>query len=150
MAIEPSEAQGQALGSTPQDTPVIFLNCHKYYERARYEDSYQSADLPADVSGKEAYHRYLWSVERDFMPEVGGRFILVGPVELVLIGDGDWDEVVIGEYPSKAEAFRMQTLPGYAAINVHRLAGLQNVQTLSFDQGDLDRLSIADAWRYRA
>ena len=83
-------------------------------------------------------------------PEVGGRFILAGPVELVLIGDGDWDEVVIGEYPSKLEAFRMQTLPGYADINVHRLAGLQNVQTLSFNQHDLDRLTIADAWRNRS
>jgi uncharacterized protein (DUF1330 family) len=149
MAIDPTEAQGQALGGTPQDAPVIFLNCHKYHDRARYEGSYDNADLPPDVSGKEAYHRYLWSVEKDFLPEVGGRFILVGPVELVLIGDGDWDEVVIGEYPSKEEAFRMQTLPGYADINVHRLAGLKNVQTLSFNQNDLERLSIADAWRYR-
>ena len=149
MAIDPTEAQGQALGSTPQDAPVIFLNCHKYHDRARYDASYDNAALPPDVTGKEAYHRYLWPVEQDFMPQVGGRFLLVGPVELVLIGEGDWDEIVIGEYPSKEEAFRMQTLPGYADINVHRVAGLKNVQTLSFNQGDLERLSISDAWRYR-
>ena len=147
MVIDPSEVQVQALGGTPQDTPVIFLNCHKYHERARYEDDYRSADLPADVSGQEAYHRYLWAVEQDFMPEVGGRFILVGPVELVLIGEADWDEVIIGEYPSKTEAFRMQTLPGYAEINVHRKAGLLNAQTLAFTQSDLPRL--ADGWRNR-
>ena len=150
MAIDPTDAQANALGGTPQDQPVIFLNCHKYHARARYQADYANSDLPPDVSGKEAYHRYLWAVERDFMSEVGGRFILAGPVELVLIGDGDWDEVVIGEYPSKAEAFRMQTLPGYADINVHRLAGLQNVQTLSFNQHDLDRLTIPDAWRNRS
>ncbi|MDH3641539.1 MAG: hypothetical protein OES38_05555 [Gammaproteobacteria bacterium] len=44
----------------------------------------------------------------------------------------------------------MQALPGYADINVHRLAGLQNVQTLSFNQLDLDRLTVADAWRNRS
>jgi uncharacterized protein (DUF1330 family) len=150
MTIDPTEHQAQSLSATPQDTPVIFINCHKYHDRARYEDGYQNTDMPPDVSGQEAYHRYLWAVERDFMPEVGGRFIMVGPVELVLIGDGNWDEVIIGEYPSKLEAFRMQTLPGYADINVHRMARLQDVQTLSLSQNALDRLKVADAWRYRA
>lgn len=150
MAIDPTELQVQALSGTPQDAPVIFLNCHKYHERAQYEDGYDNPDLPPDVSGKQAYHRYLWAVEQDFMPEVGGRFILVGAVELAMIGDADWDDVIIGEYPSKSEAFRMQTLPGYADINVHRIAGLLNVQTLSFNQTDLDRLTVPDAWRYRS
>jgi uncharacterized protein (DUF1330 family) len=138
VTIEPTDAQAQVLGTTPQDEPVIFLNCHKYHERAQYESGYESADLPADVSGKEAYHRYLTVVERDFMTQVGGRFILVGPVEMTLIGTGDWDEVIIGHYPSKTEAFRMQTLPGYQEIAVHRLAGLQNAQTLSFNVSDLE------------
>jgi uncharacterized protein (DUF1330 family) len=149
MQIDPSGTQAQALGETPQDAPVIFLNCHKYHERAQYAHDYHNPDMPSDVSGMEAYHRYLTAVERDFMPDVGGRFLLAGPVELVLIGDGDWDEVVVGEYPSKTEAFRMQTLPGYSDINVHRLAGLQNVLTLSFSQSDQDRSRITDAWRYR-
>ena len=60
--------------------------------------------------------------------------------------EGDWDEVVIGEYPSKTEAFRMQTLDGYADINVHREAALANVMTLSFSQAAFDRLAIPDAW----
>jgi hypothetical protein len=59
--------------------------------RAQYEEGYENAELPANVSGREAYHRYLWTVERAFMPKVGGRFLLVGPVELVMIGSGDWD-----------------------------------------------------------
>ena len=146
MAIDPTEQQAAALGETPQDQPVIFLNVHKYHDRARYEDGYDDPDHPADVSGREAYHRYLWSVEKDFMPQVGGRFLMAGPVELVLIGEGDWDEIVVGEYPSKQEAFRMQTLDGYADINVHRLAGLKEVLTLSLTQADLERLVVKDAW----
>lgn len=140
MAIDPTEAQGLALASTPQDQPVIFVNCHKYHERALYDSSYNDPDLPADVSGKEAYHRYLWSVEKDFMPQVGGRFLMVGAVELVMIGAGDYDEIVVGEYPSKSEAFRMPTLPGYEEISVHRKAGLKNVMTFALNQTQLERL----------
>ena len=146
MPIDPTEQQAAAVAETPQDAPVIFLNIHKYYDRARYADDANLGGASTDVSGQEAYHRYLWSVEKDFMPQVGGRFLLAGPVELVLIGEGDWDEVVIGEYPSKQEAFRMQTLDGYADINVHRLAGLESVMTLSFTQDQLERFVVKDAW----
>ena len=120
MAIDPTADQADKLGTLPMDEPVFFINCHKYRDREQYAAGYDDPSNPPDVSGKEAYHRYLWSVERDFMPQVGGRFVFVGPVELVLIGAGDFDEVIIGEYPSKQEAFRMQTLDGYADINVHR------------------------------
>jgi len=140
MAIDPTELQAQAVANTPQDQPVIFINCHKYHDRALYDDSYNDPALPPNVSGKEAYHRYLWSVESDFMPQVGGRFLLVGPVELLLIGSGDYDEIVMGEYPSKSEAFRMPTLPGYEDINVHRKAGLKSVMTFALNQTQLDRL----------
>jgi uncharacterized protein (DUF1330 family) len=150
MAIDPTEAQGLILASTPQNEPVIFINCHKYHDRANYEASYDNPALPPDVSGQEAYHRYLWSVERDFLPQVGGRFLLVGPVELLLIGSGDYHEIVIGEYPSKSEAFRMPTLPRYEDISVHRKAGLESVMTFALNQTQLDRFAIADAWINKA
>ncbi len=151
MAIDPTDIQAQLLISTPQNKPVIFINCHKYYDRAQYADDYDDAALPADVSGQEAYHRYLWAVEKDFMPQVGGRFLMVGPVELTLIGAGDYDEIVIGEYPSKAEAFRMPTLPGYEDLNIHRtaghrIAGLADVMAFALSQDHLHRLPIPDAW----
>jgi len=150
MAIDPTEAQASALADTPMDEPVIFINCHRYHPEAIYPADYISETKPANVSGKEAHHRYLWSVERDFMPQVGGRFLFAGPVELVLIGHVQWDEVIIGEYPSKQEAFRMQTLPGYEDINVLRAAGLAEVMTLSFTQAQMERLAIPDAWINRS
>jgi hypothetical protein len=52
MIIDPTDTQAQARGATPQETPVIFLNCHKYHELARYEDDYDNAALPPDVSGR--------------------------------------------------------------------------------------------------
>lgn len=146
MPIDPTPEQAERLVAADADKPVIFLNCHKYFDRARYEDGYDDPDNPADVSGQEAYHRYLWQVEERFMPQVGGRFILVGPVDLVLIGGGDFDEIVIGEYPSTIEASRMPTLPGYSDINVHRLAALAEVQTFVLRQNKLERIAVPDAW----
>jgi len=49
---------------------------------------------------------------------------------MVFIGEGDWDEIVIGQYPSKSDAMRVPTLPGYTDIAVHRLAGLEAAQTM--------------------
>jgi hypothetical protein len=49
---------------------------------------------------------------------------------MVFIGEGHWDEIVMGQYPSKAHAMRVPTLPGYDEIVVHRKAGLEVAQTL--------------------
>lgn len=150
MAIDATPAVAESLLAADADKPVIFINCHKYFDRARYEESYADPDYPKDVTGQEAYHRYLWQVEERFMPQVGGRFLIAGPIDLVLIGEGDWDEIVIGEYPSTHEAFRMPTLPGYSDIAVHRLAGLAEAQTFVLRQNKLERLAIPDAWVNKA
>ena len=62
---------------------------------------------------------------------------LAGPVDMVFIGDGEWDEIIIGQYPSKADAMRLPTLPGYEEIVIHRMAGLEVAQTLVLSPGDL-------------
>jgi len=46
------------------------------------------------------------------------------------IGEGSWDEVIIGHYPSKAHAMRVPALPGYEEIVLHRKAGLKVCQTM--------------------
>ncbi len=146
MAIDPTAEQGEQLMALDQSQPVIFINCHRYFDRAQYEADYGDADLPPDVDGKTAYHRYLSRVEVDFMPQVGGRFLIAGPVAVSLIGDKRWDEIIIGEYPSIAEANRMPTLPGYDRIAIHRVAGLAEVQTTALLQKDMERLPIPGAW----
>ena len=108
----------------------MFVNLHRYYPSARYPGDYRDAGFPPDVSGREAYHRYLADVAAKFVPQVGGRVWLAGPVDMTFIGEGDWDEIVIGRYPSKADAMRVPALPGYDAIAVHRTAGLEQAQTL--------------------
>lgn len=135
--IDPNDAQVQAFMATDQASPVIFVNLHRYYAEARYPDDYSDDRYPVDVSGQEAYTRYREQVVSRFVPQVGGRMRLSGPVDMVFIGDGDWDEIIIGQYPSKADAMRLPTLPGYDEIVIHRAAGLEVAQTLVLSPGDL-------------
>ena len=122
--INPTDQQMQDFLETDQDSPVIFLNCHRYHAQARYADDFDDDRYPPNVSGREAYHRYLQQVATQFVPRVGGRLLLAGPSEMTLIGEGGWDEVVMGQYPSKGAAMSIPTMPGYADIAVHREAGL--------------------------
>lgn len=128
--IDPSEYQAQAFFASDQTRPVIFVNCHRYFSRARYPDHFDEERFPTDVSGREAYHRYFSEVSSKYVPRVGGRIVLAGAVDMVFIGEGDWDEIIMGQYPSKEQAMRITTMPGYEELAVHRLAGLETAQTL--------------------
>ena len=128
--IDPTESQMQAFLETDQASPVIFVNCHRYFPEARYSHDFNDDRYPTNVSGREAYHRYLKEVSSRFVPKVGGRLLLAGAVDMVFIGEGHWDEIVMGQYPSKAHAMRIPTMPGYEEIAIHRIAGLEVAQTL--------------------
>ncbi len=128
--IDPTDSQMQAFLATDQSSPAIFVNCHRYFSEARYPSDFDDDRYPTNVSGREAYHRYLKEVASRFVPQVGGRLLLAGPVDMVFIGEGEWDEIVIGQYPSKSDAMRVPALPGYEEIAVHRKAGLQEAQTM--------------------
>ncbi len=134
--IDPSESQMRALLATDQASPVIFINCHRYYTEAKYPRGFSDDRYPAKVSGREAYHRYLKEVSSRFVPQVGGRILLAGAVDMVFIGEGNWDEIVIGQYPSKSDAMRVPTLPGYEEIVVHRKAGLEAAETMVLSPQD--------------
>ena len=134
--IDPTESQLQTFFATDQTCPVIFVNCHRYFSEARYPGNFSDERYPTNVSGREAYHRYLKEVASRFVPQVGGRVLLAGPIDMVFIGEGHWDEIVMGKYPSKSAAMRVSTLPGYAEIAVHRKAGLEVVQTMVLSPQD--------------
>ena len=134
---DPTESQMQAFMASDQANPVIFINCHRYFSAARYADDFNDERYPTDVSGREAYHRYLKEVTSRFVPQVGGRVLLAGAVDMVFIGDGRWDEIVMSQYPSKAHAMRIPAMPGYEEIAIHRIAGLEVAQTLVLSPQEL-------------
>lgn len=139
LSINPTSAQVDQFLALDPARPVVFVNLHEYHERARYPEAYRGVESPA-VTGREAYHRYLRRVEKDYLPQVGARFLIVAPCALVMIGEGEWSEAVIGCYPSRAAAMHMPTLPGYVDLQVHRVAGLKKALTIALTDGALARL----------
>ncbi len=138
LSINPGPAQVARFLELDMDAPVVFVNLHRYRARAEYPADYAGAD--PHVGGRDAYHRYLREVETRFLPQVGARFLIVAPVDVVMIGADGWDEAVIGHYPSRRAALQMPSLPGYSSIAVHRLAGLEAALTLALGPEALTRL----------
>lgn len=118
----------------------MFVSLHRYRDRARYPEGYAGPD--PHVPGRKAYHRYLREVESRFLRQVGARFRIVAPVDVTLIGNGDWHEAVIGRYPSRRATLELPALPGYADIAVHRLAGLEAALTFALGPDALTRLGV--------
>lgn len=134
--IDPSKSQMQAYMKTDQASPVIFLNCHRYHSTARYPANYQDDRYPVEVAGCEACQRDLEEFSSRFALQVGGRLLLAGAGDMVFIGEGDWDEVVVGQYTSQGGAMPIPTMPGYEESVINLKSGLKAVLTMVLSPRD--------------
>ena len=119
MAIYPTPEQIAALLAGPDDQPVVMLNLLRFKPRADGPDE--------GVSGEEAYRSYAQAM-REIVESSGGRFVWMGRVESVVIGDADAHFDVIGlvEYPSRRTFVEIATSDRVRDIGVHRTAGLES------------------------
>jgi len=114
--------------SRPGDGPIVMVNLLKFRDKARYPDG-----RDAELSGREAYHRYGVEVTK-MLEALGGRVLFVGDVRSLSLGHVEslWDEVALAEYPSREAFLRMLTSREMRDIAVHREAGLEgqlNIET---------------------
>jgi uncharacterized protein (DUF1330 family) len=118
--VYPTFEQLTALAQDATPGPIAMVNLLKFRDRARYADGRSD-----DISGREAYMRYAAEM-RTIVEAAGGRFLFVGNVGGVVIGEVEeaWDAVGIVEYPSRAVFHRLATSDAVQAIGVHREAGL--------------------------
>ena len=114
--MEPTATQLAALAASDRTGPVVMLNLVRYREHS----------TDGDGSGLDAYLRY----SRGFVPllkRCGGTILWAGDVTGVAIGDDgadDWDYAVLVQYPDRQAFVDVMTSADCAAINPHRLAGL--------------------------
>ena len=139
-SVNPSDASAAKYLAMDQTESVVFVNLHEYHERAQYPADYDGSGGPADVSGMEAYHRYLDPLGEVHHKTIGGRMVIVAPIDVMMVGSGPWHEMVITYYPTRASAMDMAASPGYAATVVHRLAGLKSVTAFTLNKQALDFL----------
>ena len=129
-AVTPTAEQIEGFLAPDAAGPIFMVNLLKFKERAEYEDGRETP-----LSGREAYALYAAEVAK-VITQVGGKLIFGASVERLMLGEVEelWDQVAIAMYPSRAAMFEMIQLPEYAAISVHRTAGLAgqlNIETVA-------------------
>ena len=115
--LELTKEQIEDLRALPDSKPVVMANLCKYRDL--------SSD--GDGTGRDAYLRYSRGVI-SLLKERGGTILWAGNVETIALGlaqDGDWDFIVLVQYPTPEAFIDMMTSADYAKCNVHRLNGLE-------------------------
>lgn len=112
--------QVEAATDAGPEGPIAMVNLLKFYPRARYRDG-----SDPDLSGADAYGRYREGIAA-IIGEYGGRVLFAGHIGFVKLGIADemWDEIFIGEIPSRASLNAMVASREWRAIAHHRVAGL--------------------------
>jgi uncharacterized protein (DUF1330 family) len=128
MSIEPSQAQLDRLAASAEenDGPVIMINLLLFKERA------DGIDAPDGISGAEAYGRYAAGTQK-YLDGVGGRLVVALAASECVIGpdDGEWDMVLVVEYPSRRAFLEMIGDPGYLEVHGHRAAALADSRLIA-------------------
>jgi uncharacterized protein (DUF1330 family) len=120
-AVEPTQAQVEALQKLPADQPVVMINLLAF----------------KPDGGRESYERYAAEVV-PHLQRVGGRPLYGGSQRALVVGDGDrtwWDTVIVVEYPSPGAFFEMVSDPGYLAVHAHREQGLERAELIATAAG---------------
>jgi uncharacterized protein (DUF1330 family) len=106
-SINPTREQFKQLMAHSYEGPIVMVNLLKFKEEG----------------GVESYAQYE-RTSLKFVQEVGGRLIYRGDYLMPVIGDDDWDEVIIVEYPSIAAFIEMQRNKEYQAAVPFRTEAL--------------------------
>ncbi|MBU2547058.1 MAG: DUF1330 domain-containing protein [Proteobacteria bacterium] len=105
--INPTRDQFKQLMSLPDEGPVLMVNLLKF----------------KPDGGAESYEIYAEATKAHF-EGVGGRVMYRGRYRMPVIGDEDWDEVLLAWYPSIAAFMDMQRNAGYQAAVPYRTDAL--------------------------
>ena len=120
-AFQPTADQFRALRDDPHDGVITQVNLVKFRVKAEYrpDDPEHGMDEP----GGAAYRRYVHAFA-EAAAEVGGTCLLYGETERYFIGNGDWDGVLVNQFPNRAAFIATLNHPDYKAMSRHRDAGL--------------------------
>ena len=105
--IEPSADQIKEFVRMPDDGPVVMVNLLKFKPEG----------------GAESYAEYAKAAIKP-LAAVGAKLIYRGRYRMPVIGDDDWDEILLVEYPSIAAFIEMTSNKDYQAIMHYRTEAL--------------------------
>jgi len=117
----------EAMADEDPDEPVVMLNLLRYREVA------ESGHGVDGLSGREAYGVYGQRFEA-LHPRFGGEPIWMGRASGTIIGDEDWDLVILVRYPTRRQFIEMLRDPDYQAIAPIRAAALADSRLVETTQ----------------
>ena len=115
--IDPAAEQLKAFQSMPCDGPIVMINLLKF----------KSDD------GRELYAKYGENT-MPLLAERGGRVLYQGKGRMTIIGEEDWDTVILVEYPSRDAFFDMVTSDAYQTHVHYRTEALEDSRLICTQQ----------------
>jgi uncharacterized protein (DUF1330 family) len=113
--------QFRAFRDDPNDGPITQVNLLKFRVKAEYQPD--DPEFGEEISGEDAYIRY--SEAFTFAAKkVGGSTLLLASTERYFIGQGDWDGVLVNQFPDRQAFIATLNHPDYKSMSRHREAGL--------------------------
>jgi len=120
-AFQPTGDQFRAFRDDPYDGPIAQVNLLKFRVKAAYKPD--DPEHGKDEPGSAAYQRYA-DAFGVAAAEVGGTCLLMGRTERYFIGQGDWDAVMVMQFPNRHAFIDTLNHATYQDMHRHRDAGL--------------------------
>ena len=116
-----------AMAAGDPDEPVVMLNLLKYRSKA-------AEGFGVDgMTGEEAYREYGRKFA-ELNPRFGGEPLWMGRAKNSIIGDEDWDTIILVRYPTRRQFLEMIHDPDYQKIAPIRAAALEDSRLIEADQ----------------
>jgi uncharacterized protein (DUF1330 family) len=116
----------QMLEGDP-DEPVVMLNLLKYRDQAELGHGVDG------LTGREAYGKYGQAFA-ELAPRFGGEPIWMGRGKHTVIGEEEWDIIILVRYPRRQLFVDMFNDPDYQAIAPMRAAALADSRLVESTQ----------------
>ena len=117
IAQMPEPEQFKELMEGPDDTPVVMVNLLSFKEHADGANE--------GATGVASYGKYAEKMQK-FVESKGGRFLWMGQVDSMLIGESDFEFQVVAlvEYPNRKAFVEIASSAHVAEIGKDRKDGL--------------------------
>ena len=116
--VNPTREQFKQLMAQDYKGPIMMINLLKFKKDG----------------GREAYEKYETGAQESFQ-QVGGMITKRGGSLMTLIGNEEWDEVLVAEYPSIDAFIEMQRNKGYQAAVRFRDEAIEDSRLIAVKAG---------------
>jgi uncharacterized protein (DUF1330 family) len=105
--LTPTPEQFKAFAELQDEGPIVMVNLLRFKPEG----------------GRESYRLYAEKFVEMMVPK-GVELLYLGTAVMSLIGEEEWDEVIVVKYPSRDSFVEMAMNEDYQEISKHRTEGL--------------------------